>query len=144
MISYKAIDTPLPDYGGEVGNFDALREAIVMQAVKDYRLALYSYNKAKSKKTKTTAKQIIDECEEFFMSSWFTALTNGMINGDKVILKVRNTPMRYYFKKKEKKDGCEQSKDPGTDKVRSRGRKRKNREAKPVSEITERPAESAV
>ena len=50
-----------------------LAHAIILQAVKDYRKALKILKRQpRHKEAKATA----EECEEFFLSKWFTTLTN--------------------------------------------------------------------
>ena len=53
-----------------------LSNAIVLQAVKDYRRALAGCNV-----NGRDSKSVIEECERFFKSEWFNFLTNvdGMI-----------------------------------------------------------------
>lgn len=53
-----------------------LTNAIVLQAVKDYRRALSGCNV-----NGRDSKSVIAECERFFQSEWFNVLTNvdGMI-----------------------------------------------------------------
>ena len=60
-----------------------LISAIILQAVKDYRVAL-SGNKVDRK----LPKNVIVECELFFLSDWFAMLTN--INGKMLIEQIRN------------------------------------------------------
>ena len=53
-----------------------LSNAIILQAVKDYRSALSGRNV-----NGRDSKSVIEECERFFQSEWFNVLTNvdGMI-----------------------------------------------------------------
>ena len=53
-----------------------LSNAIILQAVKDYRIAL-----AGGSVNGQDSKSVIEECERFFQSEWFNFLTNadGMI-----------------------------------------------------------------
>ena len=53
-----------------------LSNAIILQAVKDYRIAL-----AGGSVNGRDSKTVIEECERFFQSGWFNVLTNadGMI-----------------------------------------------------------------
>ncbi len=53
-----------------------LSNAIILQAVKDYRSAL-----AGGSVNGRDSKSVIEECERFFQSEWFNVLTNadGMI-----------------------------------------------------------------
>ena len=64
---------------------DKLREAIVMQAIEDYKDALFTakttWNYAKRERAKIQA----DSCEVFFRGAWFQKLTGGTIDGETVI-----------------------------------------------------------
>lgn len=60
----------------------ALANAIVLQAVRDYREAL-----RKQPDHPIAARNGIKDCEEFFRSEWFTLLTK--LNGETLILKLR-------------------------------------------------------
>ena len=53
-----------------------LSNAIILQAVKDYRIAL-----AGGSINGRDSKSVIEECERFFQSEWFNVLTNvdGMV-----------------------------------------------------------------
>ena len=54
-------------------SYEKLAQAIILQAVKDYRFMRKKYKKyQKSGETKL----MIEDCERFFRSDWFTALTN--------------------------------------------------------------------
>lgn len=48
-----------------------LSNAIILQAVKDYRSAL-----AGGSVNGRDSKSVIEECERFFQSEWFNSLTN--------------------------------------------------------------------
>ena len=48
-----------------------LSNAIILQAVKDYRIAL-----AGGSVNGRDSKSVIEECERFFQSEWFYSLTN--------------------------------------------------------------------
>lgn len=54
-------------------NYRALADAIILQAVKDYRWALKMLNRNHNNTMANTEKR---EIESFFKSSWFTHLTN--------------------------------------------------------------------
>lgn len=76
---------------------DNLKEAIVMQAVKDYRKALYEVRKARLPRSKREIlRRICHECESFFRSDWFSQLTSGEIDGERVIEEIRRSPARKY------------------------------------------------
>lgn len=75
---YKKPDTDL-------GNpYHALANAIIVQAVDDYREALRI---RKRNPNSQRAKAAIDEIEHFFRSEWFTFLTS--VNGEMLIRKLR-------------------------------------------------------
>lgn len=52
--------------------YEKLAQEIILQAVKDYREAL---PKTMGRRKNSIAKGIVDECEEFFQSLWFSRLT---------------------------------------------------------------------
>ena len=64
--------------------YNELANAIVMQAVKDYRKALKNLRKNRNNKD---AMSDAMECEGFFRSSWFRTLTS--VDGDFLIDKLR-------------------------------------------------------
>ena len=64
--------------------YNELANAIVMQAVKDYRKALKNLRKNRNNKDALSEAM---ECEEFFHSSWFRTLTS--VDGDYLIEKLR-------------------------------------------------------
>lgn len=59
-----------------------LTNAIVLQAVKDYRRALAGCNV-----NGRDSKSVIAECERFFRSEWFSVLTNA--DGEYLITHIR-------------------------------------------------------
>ena len=65
----------IDETGIETG-IENLSNAIILQAVKDYRIAL-----AGGSVNGRDSKSAIEECERFFQSEWFNFLTNadGMI-----------------------------------------------------------------
>lgn len=64
--------------------YNELANAIVMQAVKDYRKALKSLRlNSRNKKAMEEAM----ECEEFFRSTWYRTLTS--VDGEYLIDKLR-------------------------------------------------------
>ena len=65
--------------------YKELATAIVMQGVNDYRNAL---KVLKAKPTDEEALQTKRECEQFFHSGWFTALT--AINPQLIIDKIKS------------------------------------------------------
>ena len=52
--------------------YENLAHAVILQAVKDYR---WARKKLKQNPKKREAKLMIEDCERFFRSKWFTALT---------------------------------------------------------------------
>ncbi len=64
--------------------FEALANAIIEQAAKDYQLALrYHFKHPESPKH----KQKVTEIERFFRSDWYTALTD--VDGENLIREIR-------------------------------------------------------
>ena len=65
-------------------NFEDFANAIILQAVKDYRAALKTIKKnPRSRK----ASAVRDEVERFFRSEWFSALTG--IDGPALMAKLK-------------------------------------------------------
>ena len=65
--------------------WEELANAIVLQAVKDYRIARWRVRRfADAKKSQTR----IRECERFFRSEWFRVLTE--IDGEQLISDLRS------------------------------------------------------
>lgn len=58
--------------------FENLANAIILQAVKDYRDALNELQKARA---------MMDDCEKFFRSSWYQTLTS--VDGEMLIQKLK-------------------------------------------------------
>ena len=69
-----------PDYNEE--GIENLTNAIVLQAVKDYRKALKGLSL--DGKSSTT---VIADCERFFRSEWYRQLTN--VDGEYLITTIR-------------------------------------------------------
>ena len=67
-----------------------LSNAIILQAVKDYRSAL-----AGGSVNGRDSKSVIEECERFFQSEWFNVLTN--VDGMIIIANIR----KEFEKRKE-------------------------------------------
>ncbi len=61
-------------------NYENLANAIILQAVKDYRMALKSL---KANPRNRTAMADKDEIERFFRSGWFSVLTS--VDGEMLI-----------------------------------------------------------
>ena len=64
--------------------WEDLANAIILQAVKDYREAR---TKLKKRPKNENAKLMIEDCEKFFRSDWFNALTS--IDGEALLKKLR-------------------------------------------------------
>ena len=62
--------------------FENLANAIIVQAVKDYRKALSGFSSDGKSDT-----DVIAECERFFRSEWFSVLTNA--DGEYLITNIR-------------------------------------------------------
>ena len=60
--------------------YEAIANAIILQAVKDYRMALKSL---KANSRNMTAQADKAEIEQFFRSQWYSALTD--VNGEMLI-----------------------------------------------------------
>ncbi len=63
-----------------ITTYENLANAIILQAVKDYRMALKGL---KANPRNRTAKADKDEIERFFRSQWYSALTD--VNGEMLI-----------------------------------------------------------
>lgn len=57
---------------GNLGPYEALGNAVVLQAVKDYREAVHKLSRGKKNTNAESTKQ---ECERFFQSSYFNVFT---------------------------------------------------------------------
>ena len=64
--------------------WENLANAVILQAVKDYREAR---KKLRKRPKNEDAKLMISDCEAFFRSEWFKALTN--IDGEMLLEKLR-------------------------------------------------------
>ena len=64
--------------------YENLAQAIILQAVKDYRAAR---KKHKYHPKNKEAKLMIEDCERFFRSDWFAALTD--IDGRMLLEKLK-------------------------------------------------------
>ena len=64
--------------------YEDLANAIILQAVKDYRTAR---KKAKYHPKNKEAKLMIEDCERFFRSDWFAALTS--VDGQMLLRKLK-------------------------------------------------------
>lgn len=64
--------------------WENLANAIILQAVKDYREAR---RKLKKRPKNEDAKLMISDCEAFFRSDWYRALTD--LDGEMLIRKLR-------------------------------------------------------
>ena len=64
--------------------YEELANAIVLQAVKDWRKAVKTLKK---RHRYEAAKQMRDECERFFRSEWFEELTS--VDGSVILRKLK-------------------------------------------------------
>ena len=64
----------------DITNFENLANAIILQAEKDYRMALKCQKANPKNRTDLAVK---DEIERFFRSQWFTVLTS--VDGEMLI-----------------------------------------------------------
>lgn len=64
----------------DITNYESLANAIILQAVKDYRMALKSL---KANPRNRTAMADKAEIEKFFRSGWFSVLTS--VDGEMLI-----------------------------------------------------------
>ncbi|XVG96468.1 hypothetical protein ACGCUP_04405 [Eubacteriales bacterium KG125] len=64
----------------DITNYENLANAIILQAVKDYRMALKSLKANPRNRTAMTDKE---EIERFFRSGWFSVLTS--VDGEMLI-----------------------------------------------------------
>ena len=64
--------------------YESLANAIVLQAVKDWRSAVRTLKK---RPRYDPAKQMRDECERFFLSDWFEELTS--VDGRVILRKLK-------------------------------------------------------
>ena len=67
-----------------IENYEKLANAIILQAVKDYRAAK---KKLKKQPTNKDAEIMIKDTERFFRSDWFTALTD--VDGEVILRKLQ-------------------------------------------------------
>lgn len=65
-------------------NYEKLANAIILQAVKDYRDAR---KKLKKRPKNEDAKLMVEDCEKFFCSDWFGVLTG--IDGKALLRKLQ-------------------------------------------------------
>lgn len=64
--------------------FEALRNAIVIQAAKDYRKALRALKRNPSSISQEREKK---ECELFFRSDWYKSICN--VNGEMILREIQ-------------------------------------------------------
>lgn len=79
-VSLKMGKTKGECIGGEP--YEKLANAIILQAVKDWRTA---YRACRRSYRDTVSRNHMYECESFFRSNWFKTLTNGNIDGKKLV-----------------------------------------------------------
>lgn len=64
----------------DISNYESLANAIILQAVRDYRMALKSLKATPRNRTAQAEKK---EIERFFRSQWFSVLTS--VDGEMLI-----------------------------------------------------------
>ena len=64
--------------------YEALANAIILLAVKDWRKAVKTLKK---RPWSSEVRQTKEECERFFLSDWFTVLTDA--DGDYILRKLK-------------------------------------------------------
>ena len=69
--------------------YENLANAIILQAVKDYREAR---KKLKKRPKNEDAKLMVEDCESFFRSDWFTALTS--LDGEMILRKLQEEEIK--------------------------------------------------
>ena len=69
--------------------YENLANGIILQAVKDYRLAR---KKLKKRPKNESAKLMAEDCESFFRSDWFGALTG--IDGEMLLRKLQEEEIK--------------------------------------------------
>lgn len=69
--------------------YENLANAIILQAVKDYREAR---KKIKKRKKNEDAKLMVKDCERFFRSEWFNALTS--LDGEMLLKKLQEEEIK--------------------------------------------------
>lgn len=79
-VSLKMAKSKGEHIGGEL--YEKLTNAIILQAVKDWRTA---YRACRRSYRDTVSRNHMYECESFFRSNWFKTLTNGNIDGKKLV-----------------------------------------------------------
>lgn len=68
----------------DITNYENLANAIILQAVKDYRIAMRKLNR---KPGNALAQAEIDSIERFFRSDWYKCLTD--VDGELLIKKLK-------------------------------------------------------
>ena len=69
--------------------YESLANTIITTAAKDYMAALKILKKSPAN---VTAKCTVDECERFFRSSWYAALTS--VDGEFLIRRLREETLK--------------------------------------------------
>ena len=83
MMQRTCVNPKVTGMEADMDPYENLANAIILQAVKDYRSAL---RKLKRKPGNTLARAEIDSIERFFRSAWYTALTS--VDGEMLIRKL--------------------------------------------------------
>jgi hypothetical protein len=76
-------------------NYSKLANAVIIQAVKDYRGA---YSKMLMHPGSKTDKDEVIRQEKFFLSEWFTALTD--VDGRKLLQKIQMMEQKKFEKRR--------------------------------------------
>ena len=77
-------------YMSDITIYESLANAIILQAVKDYRMALKSLKANSRNRTVQTDKA---EIERFFRSQWYSTLTD--VNGEMLILSLQKEADKF-------------------------------------------------
>ena len=82
--------------------YQNLANMIVLQAVQDWRTAYRASKRAYGIYSDITWRKVY-ECESFFRSEWFQTLTNGRIDGKKLIQMLREQEDEKWERKQTQK-----------------------------------------
>lgn len=82
--------------------YENLANAIVLQAVRDWRTAYRATKHAQGTCSREAWSRVYN-CESFFRSEWFRTLTNNNIDGIKLIKRLRKEEDERWTKKQKSK-----------------------------------------
>ena len=90
-----------------------LRDAIVLNACKDFVRYVHVIKHAKSQKRRALATIRKDELADFFRSTWFSELTRGTADGEKIMHTLELDTPSHWLTNEERKvlKHAEQQKD---------------------------------